>query len=199
MPSWGHGPPSPSPIACPLSSTPTLSTSSTPAPWWTRVPSAPCGAKAACTRRGSGIRSRAAKSNGGAPTATSWPTAPSGIGKHSPRSPGFWLVLWRARYGARRRGAAGLGFRAPAPHLGEDVEAAPQCGGARVVVRVVDPAAGEGAADPPDRRVSHRGVGCDADSAGGGSGALHPPGVGVAPPIAYCDVQVSVRCGCQRV
>src|ERR1700722_5729434 len=185
MPSWGHGPPSPSPIACPLSSTPTLSTSSTPATWWNPVPIAPCCAKAACTRPCTRIRSRAAKSNGGARTATSWPTPRSGIGKHRRRSPWFCLVLWRARYGARRRGAAGLGFRAPAPHLGEDVEAAPQCGGARVVVRVVEPAAGEGAADPPDRPVSHRGVGCDADSAGGGSGALHPPGVGGAPPISY--------------
>ncbi len=37
-----HGPPSPSPIACPPSSTPTSSTSSTPDAWSNPVPTAPC-------------------------------------------------------------------------------------------------------------------------------------------------------------
>src|SRR5580658_1995863 len=86
MPSWDHGPPSPSPIACPPSSTPTSSMSSTPGAWWSPVPTNPCCAKVACTRRCTRTSSRRPRSNGGAPTATSWPTAPSGTGKHSRRS-----------------------------------------------------------------------------------------------------------------
>jgi hypothetical protein len=61
-------------------------TSSTPGAWRNPVPTAPCCAKAACTRRCTRTSSRAARFNGGAPTATSWPTAPSGTGKHSRHS-----------------------------------------------------------------------------------------------------------------
>jgi uncharacterized Fe-S cluster protein YjdI len=86
-PSWGHGPPLPSPIASPPSSAPTSSTSSTPGRWSNPVPTATCWAKMACTPRCTRSSSRAARSNGSAPAATSWPTAPSGTKKHSPRSP----------------------------------------------------------------------------------------------------------------
>jgi ABC-type multidrug transport system fused ATPase/permease subunit len=86
--SWGHGPPSPSPIACPPSSTPTSSTSSPPDAWWNPVPIAPCWTRAAYTRRCTGSSLTVARCNGGAQAATSWPTAPSGTGKHSPRNPG---------------------------------------------------------------------------------------------------------------
>ena len=71
MPSWDPEPPSLLPIACPPSSTPASSTSSTPGAWWNLVPTAPCYAKAACTRRCTKTSSRAAGSNGSAPTAIS--------------------------------------------------------------------------------------------------------------------------------
>ena len=45
-------------------------------------PTAPCYAKAACTRRCTKTSSKAAGSNGGAPTATSWPTAACGNARH---------------------------------------------------------------------------------------------------------------------
>src|SRR5260221_7052666 len=61
--------------------------SSTPDAQWKRAPTARCCAKAACTRRCTRSSSKGERSNGGAPTATSWPTAPSGTGKHSRRSP----------------------------------------------------------------------------------------------------------------
>jgi ABC-type lipoprotein export system ATPase subunit len=74
-------------IACPPSSTPTSSTSSTPDAWSNPVPTSSCCAKMACTRRCTRSSSRAARSNGSATAATSWPTAPSGIEKHNLRSP----------------------------------------------------------------------------------------------------------------
>ena len=82
-----RAPPSPSPTACPPSSAPTSSLSSTAGRVVESGTHRPCCAKAACTRRCTRSSSRAERSNGGAPTATSWPTAPSGTGKHSRRSP----------------------------------------------------------------------------------------------------------------
>ena len=58
--------------------------SSTPGAWWNPVPTAPCSARAAYTHRCTRSNSKAARSNGSALAATSWPTAPSGASKHSP-------------------------------------------------------------------------------------------------------------------
>jgi len=60
-----------------------------PTPPWRR-PKKPPGQRTSTTGSWSsctGSSSKTARSNGGAQAATSWPTAPSGTGKHSPRSP----------------------------------------------------------------------------------------------------------------
>jgi len=119
----GHGPPSPSPIGCPPSSTPTSSMSSTPDAWWNPVP------HRFLLRQGGVYASlyqeqfEGGKIQCGAPTATSWPTAPSGTGKHSRRSPCLALqslgnsgtVHSPIALPARLRRACRLGYAFPQP------------------------------------------------------------------------------------
>jgi ATP-binding cassette subfamily B protein len=86
-PCSGPARPSPSPIACPPSSAPTSSTSSTADASWNPARTAIYCAWEGCTRRSTRSSSKAGGYRPAAPTVTSWPTAPSGTGYPSPRSP----------------------------------------------------------------------------------------------------------------
>src|SRR5215472_11004941 len=170
-PSWDPGPPSPSPTACPPSSTRTSSTSSTPGACSNPEPTAPCSARAACTRRCIRSSSKAARSNGGAPMATFSPTAPSGTGKHNPRRPARphrQLVGGSMNAALRLAGGSGVEL------AGEVLQAAVDLDGDHAVPGA-EPA---GDADSGGQVGTGRGPGEDALGAGGLAGGFERLGFG---------------------